>query len=93
MIERKNREERRVRVNVRLFAMARQRAGRAEVALDVADPVTVAAVKAALAAACPELAPLVPQMLIAVNADYAGDERSLIPPGAEVAAILPVSGG
>jgi molybdopterin converting factor small subunit len=93
MIERRNREGRRVRVNVRLFALARQRAGRAEVALDVADPVTVAAVKAALAAACPELAPLVPQMLIAVNADYAGDEQGPIPPGAEVAAILPVSGG
>jgi molybdopterin converting factor small subunit len=93
MIERRNREERRVRVNVRLFALARQRAGRAEVALDVADPVTVAAVKAALAAAYPELAPLVPQMLIAVNGEYAGDEWSPIPPGAEVAAIPPVSGG
>jgi molybdopterin converting factor small subunit len=87
------REDRRVRMSVRLFALARQRAGRAEVVLDVPDPVTVAAVKAALADACPELAPLIPQMLIAINADYAGDEQGLIPPGAEVAAIPPVSGG
>jgi molybdopterin converting factor small subunit len=36
---------------------------------------------------------LLPQMLIAINADYAGDDESLIPPGAEVAAIPPVSGG
>jgi molybdopterin converting factor small subunit len=96
MIENRNGsrwEDRRVRLNVRLFALARQRAGRAEVALDVPDPVTVAAVKAALAAACPELGPLIPQMLIAINADYAGDDQGLIPPGAEVAAIPPVSGG
>jgi molybdopterin converting factor small subunit len=87
------REDGRVRMSVRLFALARQRAGRAEVALDVPDPVTIAAVKAALADACPELAPLIPQLLIAINADYAGDDQSLIPPGAEVAAIPPVSGG
>ena len=82
-----------MRVNVRLFALARERAGRAEVALDVPEPVTVAAVKAALAASCPELSALVPQLLIAINVDYAGDDQDLIPPGAEVAAIPPVSGG
>jgi molybdopterin converting factor subunit 1 len=82
-----------VDVTVRLFALARQRAGRAEVALRVAEPATVAALKAALAAAYPELAPLVPQLMIAIDADYAHDESRLIPRGAEIAAIPPVSGG
>jgi molybdopterin converting factor small subunit len=81
-----------VRVTVRLFALARQRAGRPEVVVDVAEPATVAALKEALAA-LPELAPLVPLMMIAIDADYAGDDRRPIPPGAEVAAIPPVSGG
>jgi molybdopterin converting factor small subunit len=82
-----------VRVSVRLFALARQRAGRAEVVLDVPDPATVAALKSAMAAAYPELAPLIPQLMIAIDAEYAGDDASPIPPGAEVAAIPPVSGG
>jgi molybdopterin converting factor subunit 1 len=88
-----NREGPTVRVTVRLFAMARQQTGQASVALDVPEPATVAALKRALAVAFPELAPLVPQLMIAINADYVRDEERLIPPGAEVAAIPPVSGG
>jgi molybdopterin converting factor small subunit len=86
-------EEQRVRVTVRLFALARQRAGRPEVVLDVPSPATVAGVKRALATALPELASLVPQLMIAIDADYANDDERPIPPGAEVAAIPPVSGG
>jgi molybdopterin converting factor subunit 1 len=88
-----NREGPTVRVTVRLFALARQQTGRDAVALDVPEPATVAALKRALAAAFPELARLVPQLMIAINADYISDEERLIPPGAEVAAIPPVSGG
>ncbi len=80
-------------VNVRLFALARQRAGRAEVGLEVAEPATVATLKRALASKVPELAPLIPQLMIAIDADYADDDHAHIPPEAEVAAILPVSGG
>jgi molybdopterin converting factor small subunit len=82
-----------VRIQVRLFALARQRAGQAAVTVAVPDPATVAALKTAMADAYPELAPLVPHLLIAINGDYAGDDRTSIPPGAEVAAIPPVSGG
>jgi molybdopterin converting factor small subunit len=85
-------EDRRVRVTVRLFALARQRAGQPELVVDIAEPATVAALKEALAA-LPALAPLVPQLMIAIDADYAGDDQRPIPPGAEVAAIPPVSGG
>jgi molybdopterin converting factor subunit 1 len=81
-----------VRVEVRLFAVARQRAGQPAVALEVPETVTVADLKRALAEACPTLAPLVPSLLIAVNSEYAAADTP-IPPGAEVAAIPPVSGG
>src|SRR3954453_22267908 len=81
-----------VRVTLRLFALARQRAGRAELALELPDGATVADLKRALAAGCPELAPLVPNVMIAVDSEYAGDDVA-IAPGAEVAVIPPVSGG
>lgn len=79
-------------VHVRLFALARQIAGRPEVTLELAEPATVGALKRALADAYPALAPLLPNLMIAVAAEYAGDATA-IPPGAEVAAIPPVSGG
>jgi molybdopterin converting factor subunit 1 len=79
-------------VTVRLFALARERVGRPEVSVDVPDPATVASLRKALAAAYPGLAPMMPAMMIAVAAEYATDD-TLIPPGAEVAAIPPVSGG
>lgn len=81
-----------MRVTVRLFAVARQRAGRPEVTLDLPEPATVGGLRRALAAGFPELATLVPGLMIAVAAEYAPDDTP-IPPGAEVAAIPPVSGG
>jgi molybdopterin converting factor small subunit len=81
-----------VRVRVRLFAMARQRVGSPEVVLDWIEPFTVGALKRALAAAYPDLAPIVPSSMIAVAGEYASDDDA-IPPGAEVAVIPPVSGG
>ncbi len=81
-----------MRVSVRLFALAKERARRAEVAVDLSEPATVADLRRALAGTYPELAPLVPNLMIAVDAEYAGDEQP-IRPGAEDAAIPPVSGG
>jgi molybdopterin synthase catalytic subunit/molybdopterin synthase sulfur carrier subunit len=52
----------------------------------------VADLRRQLATACPELASLLPHVLIAVNAQYAGDD-TVIPAGAELACIPPVSGG
>jgi molybdopterin converting factor subunit 1 len=79
-------------VTVRLFALARQRVGSAQVVLELADGSTVADLKRALAANHPEVAPLVPNLLIAVDSEYAEDSTQ-IAAGAEVAAIPPVSGG
>jgi len=81
-----------VPVTVRLFALARERAGRSQVVLDLPEPATVADLRRVLAASYPELAPLVPSLLIAVESEYAPDDRS-VTAGDEVAAIPPVSGG
>ncbi len=81
-----------MRVTVRLFAVARERAGRAEATLELPEPATVALLKQALAEEFPALAPLVSSVMIAVNAEYARDE-TLIFSNAEVAVIPPVSGG
>ena len=81
-----------MQVKVQLFALAKERAGCAVIALELPEPATVADVKRALAEAVPALAPLVPNVRIAVNAEYA-DDGDPIPAGAEVAAIPPVSGG
>jgi len=81
-----------MQVRVRLFAIARERAGAPEIALDLPEGATVAALKAAIRSQTPALAPLLPSLMFAVDAEYAVDE-TVIPPGAEVAAIPPVSGG
>jgi molybdopterin converting factor small subunit len=81
-----------VRVTVRLFALAKERAGRAEIPLELPEPATVLDLRRALGESFPELAPLVPNLMIAVDAAYADDAQE-IRPGAELAAIPPVSGG
>ena len=75
-----------------LFALARARAGRSTLSVDLAEPATVSDLKAAMIQACPTLAPLMPTLRIAVDSEYAADDLP-IPPAAELAAIPPVSGG
>ncbi len=79
-------------LTVMLFAGARVRAGSSSVEVELAGPGTVADLKHALILTCPALANLIPSSRIAVNASYA-DDGDLIPLGAEVALIPPVSGG
>ena len=81
-----------MRVTVHLFALAKQRAGQPRVIVDLTEPATIADLRRALAEQQPKLAPLVPNLMIAVDAEYADDAR-VIPRGAEVAAFPPVSGG
>lgn len=79
-------------VTVRLFAVAKERAGRAEIEVVLPLPATVAALRQAIAARYPSLAELAPRVMIAVETDYASDE-SMISPGSRIALIPPVSGG
>lgn len=81
-----------MKVEVQLFAVAKDAAGQDRIELELPDSATVAEVRIALAEAAPGLAPLLPSMAFAINAEYAKDEAP-IPPGAEIACIPPVSGG
>ena len=74
-------------VTVRLFAILRERAGAAEVVLDLPDGARVADALAKLH----ELAEGLP-LVMAVNREYADAQRTL-GPGDELALIPPVSGG
>lgn len=81
-----------MKLSVKLFARARDLAGAGNVELDLPEPCRVAEMKQKLAARCPDLKPLLPNLLIAVGNDYAGDETTL-QSNSEVACFPPVSGG
>ena len=76
-----------------LFAVARERAGVASLTVELPENPTVSDLKAAIARISPALAPILPMIRIAVNSEYAQDDHQVIPEGAELAAIPPVSGG
>jgi molybdopterin synthase catalytic subunit len=79
-------------IAVKLFAAARELACASEVALTLGPAATVADARRALVEQCPTLGPLADRSLLAVNAEYADDDRALTA-GDEVALIPPVSGG
>jgi molybdopterin converting factor subunit 1 len=81
-----------VKLRVKLFAVARQRAGSDWVEIELPDETTVRQLRGALADQYPPLAELLPHVRFAVNNDYAADTQP-IPAAAEVAIIPPVSGG
>lgn len=77
---------------VRLFALARERAGRPEATVVLASRATVGDLRRALAEQHPSLAGLAACVRIAVDDEYADDSAPL-PPDARLALIPPVSGG
>jgi molybdopterin synthase catalytic subunit/molybdopterin synthase sulfur carrier subunit len=79
-------------IRVQLFALARQLAGCEVLQLELPPGATVRQLRDALADHSPALASLLPHMMFALNADYASDD-TVIPPGADIACIPPVSGG
>lgn len=81
-----------MKVRVKLFAVAKERAGSEVVTVEVADGATVADVRQALIAAVPALASVVPHALWAVDAEYAAD-TARVTEQSEIALIPPVSGG
>lgn len=81
-----------LRIRVRLFAGVRERAGRADLDLEVAPPATVAAVWDRLRAAHPALEPFARAVRFAVNRTYV-DPEHVLADGDELAVIPPVSGG
>jgi len=81
-----------MKVQVRLFAAAKEWAKASTIELDVPSGATVADVRNALLVRVPQLAEFGPQLRLAVNAEYADDNTAILPL-ANVACIPPVSGG
>jgi molybdopterin converting factor small subunit len=81
-----------MKVRVRLFAVAKQVAGRDSVELDLPEGATIAQLRDLLGNQVPSLSAIITQVMFAVGTQYAND-RTRIPPGADVACIPPVSGG
>ena len=81
-----------MRVEVRLFAAAQQAVQRPMIQVDIPDAATIGDLRKAIRAQFPEVEPTARHSLFAVNNEYA-DDSTLIPPGAEIACIPPVSGG
>lgn len=84
--------DRPVNVRVRLFAVAKQLAGRESIEVPLPEGAGLAQLREALVREVPQLSGLVERMMFAVGTDYA-DEATPIPAGADVACIPPVSGG
>lgn len=81
-----------MRVEVRLFAVCRERAGTDRLTVYVDPPGSVAQLRAALEAASPALGPLVRISRLAVNHEFAREDQ-LLTETDELALIPPVSGG
>ena len=79
-------------VRVRLFALARQRAGADWVELSLKSGATIGDLRAQLAREHSGLATILPHVAFAIGARYAG-EQTVIAEGSEIACIPPVSGG
>lgn len=81
-----------MKVEVRLFARARDLAGSDRVELDLPDGASVSTLRAALCEQYASMADLVPHLHVAIGQDYAGDE-DVVPSDVEIACFPPVSGG
>ncbi len=79
-------------VVVKLFAGARELTGQEEIEVVLSDNATVKMLREAIQKQSPELSPLLPHAMFAIDASYANDEMR-IPADAEIACIPPVSGG
>jgi len=79
-------------LSVQLFALARDLAGGSPLVIPWTAGRTVADLRQALVIAAPNLTLILPACVLAVNSTYATD-ATVIPEGAEVACIPPVSGG
>jgi molybdopterin converting factor subunit 1 len=81
-----------MRVNIKLFAILREKAGSAEIPLDLPIGTTVQAAVAALLQRRPDLAAWLGRAACAVNLARA-DATAILHEGDELALLPPVSGG
>lgn len=81
-----------MKIDVMLFAQAKQIAGHSVVSVDVSEECTVADLIAALIATTPKLSPLQSRLLVAVNNQFASSD-TVIHNTDTIACFPPVSGG
>ena len=81
-----------MKLNIKLFAVARQRVAADTIEVELPDGASVANLRSTLASRYPPLADVLPHVRFAVNSEYAADSQP-IPAAAEIAIIPPVSGG
>lgn len=81
-----------MKLEVKLFARARDLAGAESVTVELPETASVADLRLALGKQCPALRPLISSLLVAVGTDYA-EENTPLEPSAEIACFPPVSGG
>lgn len=79
-------------VRVKLFAIAKQRAGRDELPVELPDGATIADLRDGVSMASPGLRNILPHAMWAVDTAYAND-KTVLTEQSEVALIPPVSGG
>jgi molybdopterin synthase sulfur carrier subunit len=79
-------------VHLKLFAVARELAGRDMLELELPSPATIGQLRQALAAHSPALARIAQHVMFAIGTNYADDGATIVEP-AEIACIPPVSGG
>ena len=80
------------RFSVLLFARLKEVVGASAVEIDLAEGATIAELRRRLGEIHPNLGPLLPHCLFAVNDKYVG-ESFVLSAEAEIACIPPVSGG
>ena len=81
-----------MQVHVRLFALAKERAGRAEMEVELPEPPRSVTFERPCVRSCPQLGALAREAMIAVDEEYAGDDDAHHV-GSRLAVIPPVSGG
>jgi molybdopterin converting factor subunit 1 len=79
-------------VRVKLFAIAKERAGREELAIELPNGATIAQLRSTIAAVSPALGAILPHAMWAVDTAYA-DDTTILTEQSDVALIPPVSGG
>jgi len=79
-------------LEVQLFAAARDLAGASPVEMELADCATVADLRSRLVETHPNLESIANVLLVAINSEYAADDRQLSDSDV-VACFPPVSGG
>jgi molybdopterin synthase catalytic subunit len=79
-------------LSVQYFAVVRELLGREREELEVPQGTTVGGLRETLARRHPQIAEILPRVMIAVNREYSRPEE-IIPEGAAVALVPPIAGG